>query len=93
MLGETLESEQAAERRRWRRKLLHLCTPPLMLRFRPDVAARRFDRLLSQPEPKRNPWNPYREWERLAWWTWRCVLGLQRQYRLLASTPPVGASP
>lgn len=93
MLGESLEAEQAAERARWRRRLLHLCTPPLMLRFRPDVAARQFDRMLTRSEPRRNPWNPYRELERAAWWMWRCVLGLQRQYRLQDATNLTGASP
>lgn len=81
MLGETREQIEAAERRRIRRSLLTLAYPPSLLRWRPDVAARQFDRLISGPEPRPSRWNPWRPLERLAWQFWRCLTLLQAQRR------------
>ena len=79
MLGESREQEDAAERRRVRRSLLHLAFPASLIRWRPDVAARQLDRLLDGPEPHPSRWNPWRELQRLAWWMWRCLTLLQAQ--------------
>lgn len=81
MLGESREQEDAAERRRLRRSLLTLAYPPSLLRWRPDVAARQFDRLISGPEPRPSRWNPYSGLQRLAWRFWRCLTLLQERRR------------
>lgn len=79
MLGESHEQIEAAERCRVRRALLTLAFPPSLLRWRPDVAAREFDRLLAGPEPRPSRWNPWRTGQRLAWECWRVLLALQAQ--------------
>jgi hypothetical protein len=83
MLGETRDQVDARERRRHWRELLSVAMPPNLVRFRPDVAGRQLDRLLEGPPPRPNKWNPYSHWQQLAYYMWKCLLGLQAQQRKL----------